>query len=478
LPDGLASAFAAEVDTAGKRAYTRSMRAPASPLVTGPIGRTLTRLAVPAVAAMFIQTAMSFAEAWYLGHAGPAALAGAALVFPLFMLTNMLSGGALGSAVAGAVARALGAGDRARAEAVLRQALLLALGGGVVWAVVFHGFGQAIFAALGGAGAVLDAALRYAEVLFTCSITIWLFNLLASAARGAGRMGFAAGATTLVTAVHLPLAGLLILGAGPVPAMGMTGAAVASVVAYGAGAAWLLYDLRFRPGPLRLSFGGGWSQGIAEILQSGMPALLSPFLTVAAILLLTAIVGRLGPAALAGYGIGARLEFMMIPLIFGTGSALIAMVGANVGAGRRDRAIAVAWRGCLAAGAITGAIGIVLAIWPWLWADLFTADAGIRAATRTYLTVVGPFYAFFGLGLSMFFASFGLKTVIWPVIGGLLRLVVIAAGGAWLLQADGDLASLCAVVAAAMVAYGGFAAVALRLGPWRPGRPAGAMAAS
>lgn len=438
-----------------------------SPLLTAPIGPTLAKLSLPAILAMFIQTIMSAAEAWYLGRVGPTALAGAALVFPMLMLVGMLANGALGGAVAGATARALGAGDVGKAEAVLRQALLIALGGAAVSGAVFLGFGRPIFAALGGDGAVLDAAVEYAVVLFAGSVAIWAFGLLSSVVRGSGRMAFSAQAIGLVTAVHVPAAGILILGLGPVPPLGMTGAALAQLLAYGAGTALLLADLAVGKGPVRLRL-AGQRGGMAEVLSTGIAGLLSPLLSVGAILLLTGLAGRLGPVVLAGYGIGARLEFMMIPIIFGIGSAMIAMVGANVGAGQHARAVAIAWRGTLAAALLVGAIGAVLAIFPDLWATLFTADPAIVEATRAYLRVVGPFYWLFGLGLASFFASFALKTVIWPVLGGVLRLAFIAAGGLWLAQGDMTLAGLLWVIALAMASYGGFTAAALWLGPWRP----------
>ena len=141
----------------------------------------------------------------------------------------------------------------------------------------------------------------------------------------------------------------------------------------------------------------------------------------------------------------------------------------DVRAGQHARAIAIAWRGTLVASLLVGAIGAVLAIFPDLWATLFTSEPAIVEATRAYLRVVGPFYWLFGLGLASFFASFALKTVIWPVLGGVLRLAIIAGGGLWLaLQPTMTLDQLLWVIAVAMACYGGFTALALWLGPWRP----------
>jgi Na+-driven multidrug efflux pump len=158
----------------------------------------------------------------------------------------------------------------------------------------------------------------------------------------------------------------------------------------------------------------------------------------------------------------------MIPVIFGVGGALIAMVGVNVGAGRRQRAIRVAWTGGAMAAGIVGTIGLVGAVQPDLWGRLFTQEPEILAAVGLYLSIVGPFYAFFGLGLCLYFASQGLGSMIWPVIGTLLRLLLVLGGGIALVAADAATPqAVFAVVAGAMAFYGVFVAASLRLGPWR-----------
>jgi Na+-driven multidrug efflux pump len=158
----------------------------------------------------------------------------------------------------------------------------------------------------------------------------------------------------------------------------------------------------------------------------------------------------------------------MVPVIFGIGSALITMVGANVGAGRHDRAVRVAWSGALTAGAITGTVGLAAAIMPSWWAAAFTDDPAIIESCRRYLQTVGPFYALFGLGLALYFASHGLRSIIWPVFGGILRLLVIAGGCVWLALSDAITpGGLYAVIAAGMLCFGLFNALTLHFVAWR-----------
>jgi len=182
-------------------------------------------------------------------------------------------------------------------------------------------------------------------------------------------------------------------------------------------------------------------------------------------------VGPFGTYAIAGYGMGARLEYLQIPLVFGFGSALVAMVGTNVGAGRIARAEHVAWVGAGLAAAMTGAIGLIAALAPSLWIGLFTSEPAVLAAGSTYLRIVGPFYGFFGLGLALYFASQGAGRLLWPLLGGFLRLLVAAVGG-WVVTRElgFGLPALYAVMALALVCFGATVALAVRGGAWRRGR--------
>jgi len=451
----------------------------ATPLLTAPIGRTMARLAAPNVMAMFVLLGTSMAEAWYVGQLGVTALAGLALAFPMMMLTNMLSAGAIGGAVAGAVAQRLGAGDRAGAETLAAQSVLLALLAAAAFGIVFLGAGQQIYSQLGGRGAVLDSALAYSDVLFAGAVSLWLANILSSVVRACGQMRMAAFAMMLGSAIQIVAAGVLIFGIGPFPQLGIAGAAAGVVLGFAASSVLQLVYLASGRAGLRLHWRVSLHPGpLWSMLRVGLLASISPFSSVATVIIITALVARFGDAALAGYGIGARLEFLMIPLIFGIGAASITMVGVHFGAGEIDRGHRIAWTGAIAAALITGAVGGGLALFPGLWADLFTDSAAVREACRAYLRIVGPFYAFFGLGLCLYFASQGARRVLWPVLAGLVRLAVIAVGGVLLLAGPAPrLSDLFVLIAGAMLAYGVLVAAAIRLGAWRaPAQTAAAAA--
>jgi Na+-driven multidrug efflux pump len=187
--------------------------------------------------------------------------------------------------------------------------------------------------------------------------------------------------------------------------------------------------------------------------------------------LLTSLVGPFGTFPLAGYGLGVRLEYLQIPLVFGFGSALVTMVGTNIGAGRIARAQRTAWVGAGLAVLVTGGIGLCGALFPWLWLGLFSTDPAVLATGTTYLRIVGPSYGFFGLGLALYFASQGAGQLLWPLLAGILRLL-IAVGGGWIAihWFDAGLPGLFTAAALALTTFGITVAMAIRAGVWKEPR--------
>src|SRR5207253_4115069 len=151
------------------------------------------------------------------------------------------------------------------------------------------------------------------------------------------------------------------------------------------------------------------------------------------VVLATGFVGGFGGAAIAGYGLASRLDYILIPLLFALGTASLTMVGTNVGAGRQARARKIAWTGALVSTLATGAIGLAAALFPQAWIHLFSREAQVVELGSAYLARVAPLYAFFGVGMSLYFASQGAGKMAWPFAAGVVRLLVVfAAGGYWM----------------------------------------------
>ncbi|HZX87809.1 MAG TPA: MATE family efflux transporter, partial [Reyranella sp.] len=316
-------------------------------MLAGPIVPTILALALPNVVNVAMQSLVSISDGWFVGQLGIVDLAALALVFPTQMTLGMMSAGAMGGGISSSVARALGAGNRAAAEAAAVHALAIALGMSVLFAVVFVGFGRAIFGALGGSGAALDRAEAFATVLFLGCAAHWVANSMASVLRGTGDMKTPGYALVATAALQIPLTGALTLGWFGLPALGIRGPALAAVISFALAAVWMLSKLWGPKAALRLH----WPQGgfkwaaFRDILKVGLIACLVVILTNGTVLVVTGLIGREGDSAIAGYGIGSRLEYMLIPISFGIGATLTALVGTNIGARQYARAQRLAWTG-------------------------------------------------------------------------------------------------------------------------------------
>ena len=435
-------------------------------LLEGPIVPTLARLAAPGALLALFQTAVSIADTYFVGRLGTAALAGLALVFPLVMLMQMLSAGAMGGGVSSALARALGAGREDTAKRLIAHALVIALAGGLAFTALLVGVGDALYGLLGGRGAALAQALDYSQLLFSGAVAVWLANTLASVLRGSGNTLAPAVALAAAAVVQIPLSGGLTLGWGPFPRLGIAGAALAYVAAFivaslimGA----MVWREGLRPGRehWRLE-----RRVFREILRVGAVSSVGALQTVLTAVVLTGFVGSFGTAALAGYGVGVRLELLQIPLVFAIGQALVVMVGTNVGAGRGAHAKRIAWTGTALAAGISLAIGVTVATSPGLWIRIFSDDPAVLDTGSQYLRIVAPFYVLFGAGMALYFASQGAGRMVLPVLAGTARLAFVVAAGALVVTLDGPLAAVFAVIAGGITLFGALIIAAVRAGRW------------
>jgi putative MATE family efflux protein len=452
-------------------------RPPATPvnsLLTSPILPTLLRLALPNAIAMFGTALVAVAETSYIGRLGVEPLAGIALVFPFVMLTQMMSAGAMGGGVSSAVSRALGSGKRERAANLALHAAIIGTGFGLFFTALMLVFGRTFYALLGGRGEVLEQAMHYSQVLFSGAVAIWLVNTLASVVRGTGDMRVPSLVLIGAGAIQIVVGGGLGLGLLGLPKFGMRGVAAGQLTAFTSGAmflAWYLLSGRSRL-KLDLKSFSFEREMFLDILKVGAVSCLSPLQTVLTIVIFTKILAGFGTAVLAGYGMGSRLEFLLVPIAFAFGTASIPMVGMAVGAGLVARARRVAWIGAASAGVVVGLIGVIVAINPGLWVSLFTSDPGVTEAAYSYFHCAGPGFGFFGAGVCLYFSSQGAAKVGGPVLAGTIRLVLVALGDWWLAASGAPAWTLFALVGTAMVVFGLSSAALVGLTRWSKSLPA------
>jgi putative MATE family efflux protein len=442
----------------------------AHPLLIAPIGRSLLRLAGPTTAVMVVQIGVAVAEAWFVARVGIEALAGIALVIPFITLMMNMANGGMGGGVASALARALGGGRHEDARAMLLHALVLAAACALVFAVFAWTALPTVLRWLGGSGEVLHQALAFSSVWFSGGLVLWVVAFLSAVLRGAGNAATPGRIGVAMSLAYIPLLGVLTMGVGDWPGLGLVGGAIAPLVTGVAGIAF--YARAIARGRLGFAprFAGVRLQPrlFVEILRVGAMGSVSTVTATLTAMLVTGLVARFGTAALAGYSIGMRLEFMVAPLAFGIGTGATTLVGIAAGAGDWQRAVRAAWIAGLVAGGAIGAIGWIIALMPQTWSELFAADPAVVAASVSCIVHVAPFYCLFGLGLTLNFASQGAGRMAVPVAASVARLVVAAGGGWFAIEKLGlGLDGVFAAIALSLVVYGGLIAGALLVAPWR-----------
>lgn len=447
---------------------TRPASAPAAAartrlLLEGPIVPTLLRLSVPnLVVNVVLITVTTTVDAHFVGRLGSDALAGLALVFPLLMLMQQMANFSMGGAMAGAVARAIGAGRREDAAALAVHGLIIALVVAALFSTVFLTAGPAIYRALGGTGAILAAALDYSNAIFAGAFAYWLLSALTSVVRGTGQVGVLAWVYVVAEILHIGMVPLLVFGWGPVPALGIAGAGVATITSFTASSLFLLAYLMSGRTPVRLSLRGVTLSGrlFRDILRTGAPLSLQPILNNISLALLASYAGALGAATLAGVGAAVRLEYLMYPLVFGLGATVVAMVGTNIGAGQRARAFRIAWIAAGLAVAATAIVGLLAILWPRLWIALFTAVPEVGTPAAAYLTIAALGYVFIGMNtLTQAFQAMG--QTFWPLVGVVSRAAILAGGGWFVVTSTSSgVTGLAAVTAIGLAVAGGIVAIA------------------
>jgi putative MATE family efflux protein len=433
-------------------------------LLQAPIIPALLRLSAPNVLNLLAITGLVTFDGLFIGRLGPDALAGISLVFPWVMLMQHGAASGMGGAVSSAIARALGAGDTRKANDLVTHAFWLALMLSTLFCMTMQLAGPLIYRLMGGRGVVLEYAVSYSQIAFGGVVCIWMLNLMGNVHRGTGNMKLPAVVIVASVLGHILISPLLIFGLGPFPGLGIAGAAWGLVLSFGVGSLVLLWTLRREHAMVHLWFRGVRFQQtlFLEFFRVGVPGMVNVAITNLTVVALTAVAAHLGRDAAIAYAIGARLEYIIIPLGFGIGSGILAMVGTNWSAKQYERARAIAWTGAAVVGLFCGAVGGFFALFPSLWMSIFTTQNEIAKMGASYLQIVGPTYALYGFGIGLYFACQGLGSVTWVVVANGVRLLV-AAGGGWIAVNWLGLGSTGLLIAIALgfVAYAAFTALAL-----------------
>lgn len=426
----------------------------ANDILEGPIVTVMFKLALPTLAVLVVQTLVGVIETYFVSSLGADVLAGVSVVFPVLMLMQMMANGGIGSGLASAVARAFGAGKLEEVQSLIWHGIVIAVASGLLFAGMLLFGGPVVYQSMGISGAALTAALSYSNLVFMTSPLIWTVAMLSASLRGIGNTRTPALITLSGAIILLPLSPTLIFGWGPIPSFGVTGAGLAVMIYYLLATLFLVKHMVSPKSVIKLSTGPLKFQIFKDVLGVGILASIGTIQINLTVTIVTAIVGTFGSAAVAGYGIASRLEYIQVPLLFGLGTAIITMVGINVGAGQLQRARKITWIGALIAFIFTTLIGFIVGSFPKIWLTIFSEEKNVLDIGTSYLQDIAPFYGFIAVGMTLYFAAIGMKRVFWPVLAGTIRMIIAAFIG-WIVVThyDANLSTLFSILVVSILIY-------------------------
>lgn len=394
-------------------------------LLTLPPLRAIVALALPTTAVMVLGAMSGIVNTYFVSRLGADAIAAVSLVFPINLIVLTLMGGGIGAGVSAAVAQALGAGRRHDAERVAEHAFLLCAVLSVVLTALFVGGAPVIFRWMGGRGRVLADATLYARVLFSGVWITFAVSTFDSILRGEGNVRVPSTWATVSLSLQILFVPVFMFWFG----LGLSGAAAATVIGQLAGSlprARFLFSgqaaVRPRLFPREIR-----AQPIRDILRVGVPASLATLANYVGLLLLTAVVARYGTHEIAAFGLGTRLDFLILTLAFGIGSAVLTLVGLAAGAKDLPRVWQLLSRALAIVAAMLIAMAVPLGWKPSLWLGIFTDDPDILAVGSRYLRILAPSYPFLGMSMACSFTFQGVGRAMFPLVLVVTRTLVVVA---------------------------------------------------
>jgi putative MATE family efflux protein len=372
---------------------------PSDAILQDPIAGALLRLAGPVVLANVLQTVYQLTDTFWVGRLGTEAVAAVSFSFPIIFLLIAVGGGVT---IAGTilVAQYEGKGDPRQVDYVAAQTYTLVTIAAVVLTVVGYAIAEPALRLMGADPTVLPLATSYLQLSFLGLAFVYGYFVFQALLRGVGDVKTPLVVVLGTVLLNFLLDPLFILGWGPVPALGVTGAAAATVATQGlaavVGAGLLLSGRR----PIRVRWADLWLDWelARRIGRLGFPASVEQSTRALGLTALTTLVAGFGSEAVAAYGVGTRVfSFILIPAL-GLGMATSTVVGQNVGAGQRPRARRTATVGAWIAFGVLTAAGLAAFVWAEpIVAAFVPGEPTVIADGARFLRIMAPTWGFVGV---------------------------------------------------------------------------------
>ena len=402
------------------------MQEPKAKLTEGPVGRHLVDMTLPVLLGVATMMGQAFIDAWFLGRVGDRALAAHAFSFPILMIVTSVAIG-LGAGTSSVVARAIGAHDLRRARRLATDSLFLSFLITAVFCILGVLTINPLFRLLGAPDDMIPMIRSFMLILYSGVPFVVVGMVGMASMRATGDTRLPSKLMILGSILNVLLDPIFIFGFGPIPALGLNGAAVAALMARGVIFVGALYLLRGRlnmisfnrPDPVELR------QSWRDILHVGIPAAGTNAIVPIATAIIIAMISGYGPEAVAGFGVASRIESLVLVMFYALSAVIGPFVGQNLAAGKELR-ILEALRLCMIFCVVAGLVGAgVLALSAGFLPTLFSDNDDVVRVTRLFLWIAPLGYGGYGLVMVINASFNGLGKPMPGVVVSLLRTIIL-----------------------------------------------------
>jgi putative MATE family efflux protein len=366
----------------------------------GPIGRAILLLAVPMVLEMALESVFAVTDVFFVSRLGAEAVATVGLTESMLTLVYAMAMG-LGIGATAVVARRIGERDRNGAAHAAVQALVLGLITAVVLGVFGVLFAPELLGAMGASSGVVSIGANYTRVMLGGEATVVVLFVVNAVFRGAGDAAIAMRVLWLANTINILLGPCLIFGLGPFPRLGVVGAATATTIGRGVGAAFAVSQL-FRHGSrvsvtrreLRVD-----PRAMLQIARLSASGVVQSLVGMASWIGLVRLIATFGDAALAGYTIGIRLVVFALLPSWGMSNAAATMVGQALGARKPERAERAVWQACFYNACFLAVIGTLFVVFASPVVRAFSSDPDVLRYGVACLRIVSAGFLFYAYGM-------------------------------------------------------------------------------
>ena len=364
-------------------------------LTNGNITKNILLLSWPTMIAMLMHVGFNLIDTIFVGRLGPDAIAAVSLVFPVVFLMFALGGG-LGVGTTSIIARYIGAKKIKEADNAAEHSFILALIFSAIFTLIGLFFAKDLFALMGASVEITQLAMQYSRWIFGFNLFMFIGLTATSILRGVGDMKTPMIGMVTATVLNIILDPLLIFGIGFFPELGIDGAAIATIISRAVAAVIMMIFIfspktavNLKPRDFKFKF-----NFIKEILRVGIPTSINQGLMSIALGVYTKIISVFGSLAIAAYGIGFRLESLIIMPVLAIMTAVITLVGQNVGANKFERAEKTVWSAAKISMSIVFIISLLFFIFPQFLISIFTKDPELIILGADFLRILSFSYIF------------------------------------------------------------------------------------